>query len=439
LKNLYFKLPYIVKVLVINLVAFRQKKVRYNKNFYKALEYYNSVDYSEKFSFNKEKFRLQILGNDYFDAFREIDEYPVINKENVKNDYNKIINKKEVASYLYTSGTTGSGLKFPVSSEFLNHQWAVFWKFRNIHNLTTDTWVAYFIGRTLFDINQTKPPFWINSYPTKQLLLSVYHLSDNTIEKYLDAIIRKDIHWIHAYPSVLHEISNLIKANNLEAKAKKMNISVITTSSEKLFGYQKENIESVFGCSVRQLYGLTEGVVNIFECEKGSFHIDESYSYVELLPQEGTNPNEYKIVGTSYHNRAFPLVRYDTGDTCIMDKSAKPCSCGRKSRVVKEILGRDEDYLILANGVKLGRLDHIFKSLTNITEAQIYQKEIGSAEFRVVKGENYSKKDEELLKKEIVEKLGKEFNFEIVYLPKIEKTKRGKLKFVINEVEKENH
>jgi len=430
---MFFKAPYFIKVIVTNIVAYRQKKQRYNKKFHQALDYYNAVDFSETFAFDREKFLSQIEGNAYFDPDKKIIEYPVITKDNIKKEYDQIINENEVSSYLYTSGTTGSGLKFPISSEFLNHQWAVFWKFRNIHGLTLDTWVAYFIGRTLFDLNQSKPPYWISSYPTKQLLLSVYHLNEDTIESYLDAIIKKDIHWIHAYPSVLHEISNLIKANHLEDKAKKMKINVITTSSEKLFMHQKENIESVFGCPVRQLYGLTEGVVNIFECEKGSFHIDESYSYVELIPKEGNANNEYKIIGTSYHNRAFPLVRYDTGDTCIVDKKNMQCNCGRNSRVVKEILGRDEDYLILANGVKLGRLDHIFKALVNIKEAQIYQKEIGSAEFRVVKGENYSHEDEEKLKYEIVEKLGKEFNYRIVYLPKIAKTKRGKLKFVISE------
>jgi len=437
LKNLFLRLPYPLKVLATNFVAYRQKKQRYNKNFYKALAYYNSVDYSEEYHFDKDKFQSQIAGNAYFDPDKEIERYPVISKEDIKKDYQKIISQKDVSSYLYTSGTTGAGLKFPVSSDFLNHQWAVFWKFRNIHGLTTDTWVAYFIGRTLFNVNQAKPPFWISSYPTKQFLLSVYHLNDETIELYLDAIIKKGLHWIHAYPSVLHEIANLIKENHLEEKAKKMQIKVITTSSEKLFAHQKENIESVFGCPVRQLYGLTEGVVNIFECEKGSFHIDESYSYVELIPKEGNNQNEYKIVGTSYHNRAFPLVRYDTGDTCIVENIDTRCDCGRKSRIVKEIMGRDEDYLLLSNGVKLGRLDHIFKAMIHIKEAQIYQKEIGKAEFRVVKGENYTQKDEEQLKHEIVEKLGKEFQYEIVYVPKIEKSKRGKLKFVVNEVDKQ--
>ena len=45
---------------------------------------------------------------------------------------------------------------------------------------------------------------------------------------------------------------------------------MITTSSEKLFNYQKDNIENIFGCEIRELYGLAEGVVNIFECEKGT-------------------------------------------------------------------------------------------------------------------------------------------------------------------------
>ncbi len=336
--------------------------------------------------------------------------------------------------YLHTSGTTGSGLAFPVSKQFLINQWAVFWRYRAIHNQTQNTWMANIVSKTMFEANQAKPPYWVKTFPSKQLLLSLYHIRRDTVEVYMDTIIANDIHWLHAYPSVLNNFANLVRENNLLLKAKQMNLKIILTSSEKLFDYQKQNIKNTFDCDIRESYGLVEGVANIFECEKGTLHINESFSYVELLPIESSN-DEYKILGTSYYNSAFPLIRYETGDTCKLYPDGFKCGCGRKSRVIKEILGRNDDYLVLSNGTKVGRVSSIFTSSLAIKEAQIYQSQIGLAQFRIVKGKNYSEKDEQILKNQIAERLGKDFIFEIVYMENIPKTKSGKLKLVINEIE----
>lgn len=438
MKKYFLKAPYLIKFIIVNLYGFVLYRKRYNKDFYQNFEYYKSIDKNEVFSFNYEKFNEQIRDNKFFDrGLKDIKQYPIINKQVIKDHYDEIINKDKVYNYLHTSGTTGSGLKFPVSKEFINQQWAIFWKFRNNHKITLDTWCANIISQTMFEADQTNPPYWLKSYSTRQLLLSLYHIRENSIKAYIEAIKANEISWLHAYPSVLNHFANLIKENNLLLEAKEMNLKIITTSSEKLFYYQKQNIKSVFDCDIRELYGLTEGVVNIFECEEGNLHIDESYSYVELLPV-GEGVNEYKIIGTSYYNSAFPLVRYDTGDTCILHNKKFKCDCGRKSRVVKEILGRSDDYVNLINGSKIGRVSSIFKSFLSIKEAQIIQNRVGSAQFRIVKNYNYSLKDEEKLKEQIQEKLGKNFIFEIIYLDRIERTKSGKLKFVINEIDKNN-
>jgi phenylacetate-CoA ligase len=301
-----------------------------------------------------------------------------------------------------------------------------------LHDITLDTWCANIISQTLFTVEQHNPPYWIKSYPTHQLLFSQYHIRKDTIKFYIEEIKKNKITWLHAFPSVLNLMANLIKDSDLLLEAKELNLKIITTSSEKLFEYQRKNIESVFKCKVREFYGQVEGVANMFECEEGTLHIDESYSYVELLP---LNNEEYKIIGTSYHNKAFSLVRYDTGDTCILYPGEYICKCGRKSRVVKEILGRDDDYLLLTNGTKIGRISSIFKSMLGVKEAQIMQDKVGYAEFRIVKDSAYTLKDENRLKDQIKERLGSDFNFKIIYLNEIKRTKSGKLKFVINKVD----
>ena len=433
MKQVFFKMPYFIKFIVLNVHGYLKTKKRYPKGFDNTFKYYMQIDHEEQCQFSQDKFNEQIRENTFYKNKMNIpiEKFPIVNKQFIKNNYEKIINKQEVYLSLYTSGTTGSGLTFPVSKEFMKNQWAVFWKFRTIHDLYINQWMATVTSQSMFDINQAKPPYWIKTYSDKRLVLSAYHLRNDTVKEYIDIIKNNNIYTLHGYPSVLNNFVNLIIENNLVSEAKQIGLKMITTSSEKLFDYQKNKLQSIFGCKIRQLYGLVEGVVNIFECEKGSLHIDESYSYVELIRKEKSN--EYRIIGTSYYNKAFPLVRYDTGDTCILHDSDFKCSCGRKSRVVKEILGREEDYLVLSNGNKLGRVSSIFKSLLSIKEAQIYQNKRGSAQFRIIKDKNYSIKDEQILKSQIAEKLGKDFMFEIVYLDNIAKTKSGKLRLVVNE------
>ncbi len=436
MKRYFLNLPVFVKFILINLYGLKVSRERYTTNFHRYLNHYMNMDKYEKHTFNPILFNEQIKDHPYYKKFidKPITAFHIIDMQYIKEKYDSLLDKKYYYTMLHTSGTTGSGLSYPVSKSFLEHQWAIFWKFRKIHGLTLKTWWANIVGQTLFKIEQKKPPFWIKSYPTRQLLMSSYHMRKDTFEFYMDAIEKEGIRWLHGYPSVLNEFANLIKEHGLTAKAKKMNLQIITTSSEKLLDYQKETINAVFGCPVRQLYGLVEGVANIFECEKGTLHIDETYSYVELIPVDNGNENEYKIVGTSYHNPAFPLVRYDTGDTCILYEHKFACSCGRKSRIIKEILGREEDYLILSDGTKIGRLSPLFKSSLNIKEAQIYQNKPGMAEFRIVKNEKFGAMDEEELIRQIKEKLGNEFNYEMVYCDKLPKTAKGKLRLVINEI-----
>jgi len=435
IKRYFSKLPYPIKYIIVNIYSFILVKKRYTKGFLRALEYYKSIDYTQEFKFNERRFLAQIEDNSFYKKAKDIESYPIINKSYIKSNYSKILNREYLYSYIYTSGTTGSGFKYPVSKEFIEHQWAIFWKFRYIHNLSLDSWCIYISGQVLFDTESKKPPFWIKSYPLKQLIFSQYHLNSKSVKLYLEQMINSKISWLHAYPSVLSNFANLILEEDLVSEVKRLKLEVITTSSERLTKTQRELIERVFNTKVRELYGLSEGVANIFECEYGTLHIDEEFSYVELIPKEDSK-DEYQIVGTTYYNRAFPLVRYNTQDSCILYSKDFKCKCKRRARAIKEILGRDEDYLLLADGTKIGRLDHIFKALSEVKEAQIIQYIEGEAIFRVVKGKDYTKESELRLIKEIKHKLGDSFRYKIEYVSSIQRSSRGKLKFVINEIKR---
>lgn len=440
MKSLYKYIPHIFKVILVNIYGYFLERKRYSHRFYKILNEYKEKDKYESPQLNMSKLMELTKDSDYYKLKSEDDFYllPVITKETIKNDYDRIINIKHVNSYLNTSGTTGSGLKYPVSREFIYHQWAMFWKFRMMHGVSLETWCAYLIGKTILNKDKNKPPYWIKSYSTKQLLLSLPHLNANSVESYLKEIKKNNIKWLHAYPSALNLLAGLIQDRNLYKMIRDLDLSLITTSSEILYNYQKRNIEEIFGCNVRQLYGLTEGVANIFECEFSNLHVDESFSFVEFL-KDDNQLDHYKIIGTQYHNKAFPLIRYDTGDSVMLPSNEYKCPCGRRSRIVKEIIGREQDYLVLHDNTKRVRIGSIiFKELYNIKKAQIIQRKKGAAEFYIVKGPKYSDHDEKFLAKEIKRYLGSNFQFDIIYTESLIESANGKTRLIINALDPEN-
>lgn len=362
--------------------------------------------------------------------FAELQKLPILTKEAVKSNIDAIsgsLTPSLKTHTRHTSGTTGGGLIFHETQEAEQETWATWWRYRRWHSITPDVWCGYFGGRSVVPIRTSKPPFWRINRPGKQVFFSNYHLTQETAIDYLNAIRDHNLEWLHGYPSTLTLFSKYIRERKLPTK---LAVRIITTGAENLLPHQKELIQEVFQCEVRQHYGQAEGVANFSECPLGNLHVDEDYSFVEFLPLE-ENPGHFNIIGTNWTNPAFPLLRYEVGDHVEYDPK-DTCSCGRLGRVVRAVDGRLEDYVTLPNGVKIGRLDHIFKDLVTVREAQIHQIEPSEVDFLIVKGDDYVEAiHERLLLNEIRQRLGSSIRVNIRYVPEIVKSKSGKLRFVI--------
>lgn len=443
-EDLYLNSPLLLQNLLINFQGFIITNCRYNKNF---RHWYETLKLSDPDKLNEDalsefliKTHQTQFWSERFDKYNvqfnkknnlvsEIQKLPILTKMEVKNNIQQIINKNVGGRTLisHTSGTTGSGLVFPRTLEMENKQWAIWWRYRSWYNIGLDTWMGWFGGRSIASINQTIPPYWRVNYPMRQVMFSAHHLNDKTVHSYFDIIKSRKLTWLHGYPSQLSLLSHLIKNNNLGALP---NIKIITLGSENLLSSQKKIIEDVFNVPVKQHYGLAEGVANISEHPDGRLIADQDFAFTEFIPIDNNNPSICKIIGTNYSNSAFPLIRYDTGDQAHIkwNKDGTP--------IILSINGRQEDYITLPSGVKLGRLDHIFKDLTEIQEAQIFQPSLNHIIIRVVKGHNYERfNQEKSLITEARKRLGNDITISIEYLQKIKKTKAGKLKFVISQIE----
>lgn len=362
-------------------------------------------------------------------TLEDLKSLPIIGKSEVQAHQEELVSSgltKTDYSVQHTSGSTGAGLRFPVTHSSHREQWAVWWRYRNWHGLTQDEQCIYLGGRSIVPLRQTKPPFWRYNWPGRQILLSGYHLSPETAKSYLDEIQRSGARWIHGYPSLISLLGQYALEDN-----RRLNFRWVTTGAESLLASQKSIIREAFGVEPLEHYGMAEGVANISQCPEGSMHVDEDYSAVEFVPTE--QPDCYRVIGTGFSNVAFPLIRYDVGD--IVTLASRGCSCGRPGRLVEKVDGRQEDFVIMNNGARLGRLDHIFKDSTNVKEAQIVQSKIGEMTVRVVRGSQFCNEDEQQLREEINKRVGEFLKYSIDYVDEIERTKRGKLRFVLSTVE----
>lgn len=362
----------------------------------------------------------------------ELAKLSVLDKTTVKVHRREILASDGPISSLHkvkTSGTTGGGLVFWESRQAEYERWATWWRYRSWHGIDRSTWCGQFGGRLIVPREQEAPPYWRSNPAARQVLFSVFHLRPETAPAYVDEIRQRELRWLHGYPSALSTLASFVVARDLAPVAC---VDIVTLGAENVLDQQKELISRAFDAEVRQHYGLQESVANISECERGTLHVDEDFALVEFLPDEGRGEDVYRIVGTNLSNPAFPLFRYDTGDRAVLGSAS--CECPHPGRTVVSLDGREEDIVVLPDGTRLGRLDHIFKDFVSVREAQIYQSARDRIELRVVPDETFDEREKERLLGAARQRLGDDVGLEVTYLDRVPRTESGKLRFVVSDV-----
>lgn len=373
--------------------------------------------------------RFQFLYGDINNVktLSDIDNLPVTSKHALRSCLRHIPFKKSEGPNIkicHTSGTTGAGLIFPVPVSADVRQWALWWRFRQSHDIQIDDCCGYFGGRSIVPASEKNRFYRFNAH-ARQIMFSAYHLTDRNLNSYIEGINKYGAKWLHGYPSVLSEFARLLEKNGLENSVE---INIVSTGAESLLMYQREIIERVLKCKVIEHYGLAEATVNISQNGDGFLVVDEDYSLVELYPDEKTE-NSYKIIGTSLDNYVLPIIRYDSGDVCSLGECKFDERLWRK---VDAIDGRIEDFVTLSDGTKVGRLDHIFKDIVYVRQAQLVQSEIGKCLVYIVADGDLDKCQLSEIRDSFYERLGDRLDINIRVVPEIHKTNSGKHRFVIS-------
>lgn len=443
IEKIYDQSPVFIQNMGINVKGWLIQRRRYNKGFYKELFRYEHglYDGAKELALFLQSVRDMPQYSQYIDDellhrvaqgdMKPMQRFPIIDKAYVKANYANFINPnfKGQVFEMRTSGTTGSGLIFPYSVEMENRQWAVWWRYRRGLGVDLDTWCGWFGGKRIIASCNKNKPYWRINHFGRQIMFSAVHLTENTVMDYHAEIKRRELLWLHGYPSNISRLAALMLRCDLPPLN---DVKVITTSSENLLKYQIAIIKQAFpNAIVRQHYGLNEGVVAMNEVLEGTWKIEDDFCYVEFIPLSDDTPNVCRIVGTGFSNKAFPLIRYDTGDIVTIesyvDKSTYKLNVdGRSSNVIHQPNGGD------ICEASLSILMHDFMS---VAEAQFHQIAITEIELWIVKGQRYNSEDEKKIYESCKRYFDKCMKLCIKYVDRIPRTSSGKLKLVVSDMD----
>ncbi len=365
-------------------------------------------------------------------SLTDIDRIPVLEKEDIRLHHKEMVARTKFVPILYrcnSSGTTGKPITLYRNLDNVGFEHALIMRQYAWGGIQPWERIATLRGELIADGKIEKEQYWTFSSAENRLVMSSYHISEDTVESYVNALKRFNPAAIDGYPSSLYALAKLMLERNIRIPLK-----AVFTSSETLLTSQKQVIEYVFACRAIDYYGMAERVAAIHTCEYGQYHIIPEYGYVELINCDNNDGDYYEIIGTSLTNFAMPLIRYRTGDIIKIPENPDYCPCCRNYPVVEKIIGRMDDYIVTPSGKLIGRLDHIFKGISNVIQAQLFQPDREHIVLRIVPDKSYREQDGKNILNNLEKRLGEKMLFEIERLSDIPRGGRGKFKSVVSKV-----
>ncbi len=277
-----------------------------------------------------------------------------------------------------------------------------------------------------------RPGPWISGVPTGPGIKLAMAQPVSTL---LDQILAEDPDYLQAHASTLRELIR----HSVAVGRKPERLLAVKTESEMVEPDLRDFCRREWGVPISDIYSCQEANLLAIECPDNPphYHIQSEAALVEVLGDDGKpcGPGETgRVVITSLHNYATPLVRYEIGDYAEV---GEPCSCGRGLPVLNHIAGRLRNLAVLPSGEKVTPVLNSERVLNDlpIRQFQLIQKSVDEIEARIVVTQPMTGADEATFADYFRRGLGHEFPFRFVYVDDIPRQANGKYEVFRCEVE----
>ncbi len=195
-------------------------------------------------------------------------------------------------------------------------------------------------------------------------------------------------------------------------------LRAVLTVGENVSPELRGKCRSVLGVGIEDVYSSQELGYIALQCPvSGHYHVMAESVLVEVLDAQGQPcaPGETgRLVISSLHNFAMPLIRYELRDYATV---GGPCACGRSLPVLERIAGRERNMVCLPDGTTHWPMVgfHRFRDIAPVHQYQLIQHTLDAVEVRLVCERGLTAAEEEQLGAVIREALGYDFKLNFVY------------------------
>lgn len=440
----------------MDIVGWRMRKLFFLKDFlfnggdicrpYKELKRFDSLPYEKAKALRDERLKRFLTyvreNSKYYSKINssDLNDYPVVNKKFLIEHYSEIaVDEAKVPGQdgkMHIQSTSGStGTPFKVAQDTLKRK-------RRIAELKYFGEIVGFLSHEMLVHLRT----WNRwQQKTKKQIkeeriipFDISNMGENRLEELCKCLNESKAVCIRGYASSLGELANYVQKHPQSFPYLKIAIA----GSEALIDDVRAKVKKYLRCEIISQYAdeecgiLAQEKVPTKEKDNPMYFNNAGY-VLEVLKQDSDVPAEYgevgRIVITDLYNQAFPIIRYDTGDVCVLGP-ADDYSNGWP--IIEKLYGRRFDMCYTTEGdvfspMAVGRT---LKHFEWIKQWQFIQKGEKDYELRISVRDAHDDFNE--IVSLIKEQLGEDANVVITQVDEIPVLASGKRKVVVNEWKK---
>lgn len=359
---------------------------------------------------------------------------PILTKKDLQKPLTERLSKGYDIKNVFvnkTSGSSGDPFIFAKDKPCHALTWAsIIHRFGWFGIDFNSSYQARFYGIPLDFIGNKKER--LKDFLSQRYRFTIFDLSDNVLEKFLNHFKTKKFDYINGYTSSIVLFAKFLQQKNIILKDICPTLKVCVVTSEMLFEEDKLLMESQFGVPIVNEYGASELDLIAFENTNDEWQVNSETIFLEILDENNQpvpNGTEGKIVITSLYNKAHPFIRYEIGDIGILDERST-----FKKPILKKLIGRTNDIAVLPSGKKSPGLTfyYVTKSIIeddgNVKEFVVVQNKIDTFEIQYVSEKELSEAEIEKIQKAITVYLESDLFFSFTRKEVLTRNKSGKLK-----------
>lgn len=320
-------------------------------------------------------------------AGMNLEHFPVINKSVLNEHYAEVcvpvekipFQETETVHIQKTSGSTGTPFAIPQDTRKRNRRVAELKYYNEIVGVKSHE----MIGQCRIWTKWQSKSRW-QSFKENIIPINVGKMDDETVALLFREVKQHKIKLVRAYASWYDSVVRYLeegKGNPNDLKS----LVVCLSSSEALNDETREKMLKLTGVSIVEAYADEEaGVLAQQRIGDTNYYLNHSgyvFEFFKLDEDKPAVPGELgRIVITDLFNYAFPLIRYDTGDTAIYQLGNEQ---SQKWEYISNLYGRRLDLVYDTNGTPVHPMNfaRILKNLPGIIQWQFIQK--GEKEYLV--------------------------------------------------------